>query len=94
MYILENPVLQRELLVNLRTNRAFLLLAIYQILLAAVVLVAWPDAERLDLTSNPPSATKLVNLFFLGQYVIASLMAPSFAAVSYTHLTLPTIYSV
>ena len=50
MYILENPVLQRELLVNLRTNRAFLLLAIYQILLAAVVLVAWPDAERLDLT--------------------------------------------
>ena len=84
MYILENPVLQRELLVNLRTNRAFLLLAIYQILLAAVVLVAWPDAERLDLTSNPPSATKLVNLFFLGQYVIASLMAPSFAAGAIT----------
>ena len=84
MYIFENPVLQRELLVNLRTNRAFLLLAVYQILLAAVVLVAWPDAERLDLTSNPPSATKLVNLFFLGQYVIASLMAPSFAAGAIT----------
>ena len=84
MYILENPVLQRELLVNLRTNRAFLLLAMYQVLLAVVVLVAWPTAERLDLTSNPPSATKLVNLFFLGQYVIASLMAPSFAAGTIT----------
>ncbi len=84
MYILENPVLQRELLVNLRTNRAFFLLAMYQILLAVVVLVAWPTAERLDLTSNPPSATKLVNLFFLGQYVIASLMAPSFAAGTIT----------
>jgi ABC-type transport system involved in multi-copper enzyme maturation permease subunit len=84
MYILENPVLQRELLVNLRTNRAFLLLAMYQLLLAGVVLIAWPPVERLDLTSNPPSATKLVNLFFLGQYVIASLMAPSFAAGTIT----------
>ena len=84
MYLFENPVLQRELLVNLRTNRAFLLLAVYQLLLAGVVLLAWPTAERLDLTSNPPSATKLVNLFFLGQYVIASLMAPSFAAGAIT----------
>ncbi len=33
MYVFENPVLQRELLVNLRTNRAFLLLAVYQVLL-------------------------------------------------------------
>ncbi|MCG8648862.1 MAG: ABC transporter permease [Pirellulales bacterium] len=84
MYVLENPVLQRELLVNLRTNRAFLLLAVYQLLLAGVVLLAWPSDERLDLTTNPPSAQKLVNLFFLGQYVIASLMAPSFAAGAIT----------
>ena len=84
MYLLENPVLQRELLVNLRTNRAFLLLAMYQLMLAGVVLLAWPTDQRLDLTSNPPSATKLVNLFFLGQYVIASLMAPSFAAGAIT----------
>jgi len=84
MYVFENPVLQRELLVNLRTNRSFLLLALYQLLLAAVVLIAWPSAERLDLTTNPPSAQKLVNLFFLGQYVIASLMAPSFAAGAIT----------
>ncbi len=84
MYLFENPVLQRELLGNLRTNRAFLLLGLYQLLLAVVVLMAWPPEERLDLTSNPASATKLVNLFFLGQYVIASLMAPSFAAGTIT----------
>ena len=84
MYILENPVMQRELLVNLRTKRAFLLLAVYQILLAAVVLAAWPTDTRLDLSSTPASATKLVNLFFLGQYVIASLMAPSFASGTIT----------
>ena len=43
--------------------------------------------SRLDLTTNPPSAQKLVNLFFLGQYVIASLMAPSFAAGAITGQT-------
>jgi len=84
MYLLENPVLQRELLVNLRTGRSFLLLAAYQIMLAAVVLIAWPSDERLDLSSNPPSARRLVDLFFLGQYLIASLMAPSFAAGAIT----------
>ena len=84
MYLLENPVLQRELLVNLRTGRSFVLLASYQLLLAMVVLVAWPTDERLDLSTSPPSARRLVDLFFLGQYVIASLMAPSFAAGAIT----------
>ncbi len=84
MYVFENPVLQRELLVNLRTHRAFMLLAVYQVLLAIVVLAAWPSDARLDLTTNPPSARKLVNLFFLGQYIIASLIAPSFAAGAIT----------
>ncbi len=84
MYVFENPVLQRELLVNLRTLRAFVLLALYQMLLSAVVIVAWPSDTVLDLTSNPQSAKQLVDLFFLGQYVIASLMAPSFAAGAIT----------
>ena len=34
MYLLENPVLQRELLVNLRMTRGFVLLFLYQALLA------------------------------------------------------------
>jgi ABC-type transport system involved in multi-copper enzyme maturation permease subunit len=84
MELVQNPVLQRELLVNLRTWRAVFLLAVYQILLAGVVLLAWPADERLDLSSNPTSAKKLVDLFFLGQYVLASLMAPSFAAGAIT----------
>src|SRR5437667_22154 len=37
MYLLENPVLQRELLVNLRMRRAFVLLFAYVALLGAVV---------------------------------------------------------
>ena len=37
MYVFENPVLQRELLVNLRMPRAFVLLLVYQVLLAILV---------------------------------------------------------
>ena len=66
MYLFENPVLQRELLVNLRMPRAFVLLFLYQVLLAAVVYFAWPkDNMRLDLTESPGSTSTLVDLFFL-----------------------------
>jgi len=84
MYLLENPVLQRELLVNLRMTRAFVLLFFYVAMLGAVVYVAWPSQQRLDLTSSPEEAKRLVNLFFLGQYILMSLMAPSFAAGAIT----------
>lgn len=84
MYLTQNPVMQRELLVNLRTPRAFVLLLLYQLLLATVVYFAWPQDSRLDLTNNPAAARNLVDLFFVGQYVLASLMAPSFAAGTIT----------
>lgn len=80
MYFLDNPVLQRELLVNLRMRRGFVLLFAYVALLGVVVYVAWPAVERLDLTKNPEAAKRLINMFFLGQYVLLSLMTPSFAA--------------
>ena len=87
MFVVENPVLQRELLVNLRMGRAFVLLFLYQALLGAVVYFAWPQDTRLDLTVNSNSGAqtrRLVDLFFVGQYVLASMMAPSFAAGSIT----------
>ena len=84
MYLLENPVLQRELLVNLRMVRGFVLLFFYVAALGAVVYVAWPNSQRLDLTTSPAEAKQLVNLFFLGQYVLLALMAPSFAAGTIT----------
>ena len=88
MFVLENPVLQRELLVNLRMGRAFVLLLLYQALLGAVVYFAWPQDTRLDLTAGSAQraadASGWSNLFFVGQYVLASMMAPSFAAGSIT----------
>jgi ABC-type transport system involved in multi-copper enzyme maturation permease subunit len=84
MYVLENPVLQRELLSNLRMGRAFILLFAYVALLGGVVYLAWPEDQTLDLTRNPEASKRLVDLFFLGQYLLVSLMAPSFAAGAIT----------
>src|SRR5712671_7999797 len=83
MYIRENPVLQRELLTNLRMSRAFVLLFVYVALLGCLVYLAWPQEQRLDL-AQPTAAKRLVNLFFFGQFMLASLMAPSFAAGAIT----------
>jgi ABC-type transport system involved in multi-copper enzyme maturation permease subunit len=83
MYVRENPVLQRELLTNLRMTRAFVLLFVYVALLGGVVYLAWPQEQRLDM-AQPEAAKRLVNLFFFGQYMLASMMAPSFAAGAIT----------
>ncbi len=83
MYLTQNPVLQHELLANLRRPRAFLLLAAYVVLLGGIVLLAWPQERVLDMTQTQ-AAQRLVGLFFLGQYLLASLMAPSFAAGAIT----------
>ncbi|TWT99219.1 ABC-2 family transporter protein [Botrimarina colliarenosi] len=83
MYLTQNPVLQHELLANLRRPRAFLLLAAYVVLLGGIVLLAWPQQRVLDM-ARPEEAQRLVGLFFFGQYLLASLMAPSFAAGAIT----------
>jgi ABC-type transport system involved in multi-copper enzyme maturation permease subunit len=84
MLLVDNPVLQRELLTNLRAPRAFVLMLVYQIALAAVVLIAYPRDARIDLSRESASAQRLVDFFFVGQFAIASLMAPSFTAGSIT----------
>jgi ABC-type transport system involved in multi-copper enzyme maturation permease subunit len=83
MYFFNNPVLQRELVVNLRMTRGFLLLFAYVAALGLLVFAAWPADQTLDL-AQPEKARALVNLFFFGQYVLVSLMTPSFAAGAIT----------
>jgi len=80
---LENPVLQRELVSNLRMNRTFVLLFVYVGLLGLLVYAAWPGEQRIDMT-NSEQAKPLVNLLFLGQYMLMSMMAPAFAAGAIT----------
>lgn len=76
-----NPVLQRELVANLRSPRAFALHGTFLLLLGVVVVAAWPRETKIDVT-NPSAARRLVELFFGGQFVLAALTAPAFAAGS------------
>jgi ABC-type transport system involved in multi-copper enzyme maturation permease subunit len=57
---------------------------VYQLALAAVIVIAYPKETRIDLTTESAAAQRLVNFFFIGQFAIASLMAPSFAAGAIT----------
>ena len=74
MYLIENPVLQRELLVNLRMTRAFVLLFLYQALLGVVVFFAWPDEEQLNLSGTGGEGQRLGDLFFRFDNVPGSKM--------------------
>src|SRR4051794_24164438 len=84
MWFRDNPVLARELLVNLRSNRAFVLQFIYVAFLAAVVYFKWPTGEDGARQVSSGVAQQLFDLFFLGQFFLVALVAPSFAAGSIT----------
>lgn len=61
----------------------FVLQAFFLFLLGTLVVAAWPKERKIDI-SNPTSAQQLVELFFAGQFLLASLTAPAFAAGSLT----------
>src|SRR3954468_3402725 len=84
MWFRDNPVLSRELLVNLRSPRAFILQLLYVSFLAAVVYFYWPAGEDGARQVSSGVAQRLFDLFFLGQFFLVALLAPTFAAGSIT----------
>ena len=84
MLFRDNPVLTRELLVNLRSPRAFALQLAYVVFLAAVVYFSWPPEAGGTSQVGPGKARRLFDLFFLGQFFLVALVAPTFAAGSIT----------
>jgi ABC-type transport system involved in multi-copper enzyme maturation permease subunit len=83
MYLRDNPVLAHELLVNLRMRRAFILMFLYVLALGAVVYIPWPAEGGVEIGAAD-KAQQLFNIFFLGQFALVALMAPSYAAGSIT----------
>jgi ABC-type transport system involved in multi-copper enzyme maturation permease subunit len=85
----DNPVLSRELLVNLRSNRAFILQFVYVTFLGTLVYFAWSNLVVVEGRSgiaqvSSGAAQSLFELFFLGQFFLVALVAPTFAAGSIT----------
>jgi len=79
---IENPVLRRELLTALRSNKAFTLQFIFLAALAAVVYLAWPDKGLV--ASSSELTRKLFRTFGQSQLVLLSIMAPAFSASAMT----------
>ena len=84
MLLRDNPVLTRELLVNLRSSRAFLLQFAYVAFLCVMVYFPWPSGEGVGHLVSSGQSERLFKLFFLGQFFLVALMAPTFAAGSIT----------
>ncbi|GAC1472195.1 MAG: ABC transporter permease [Isosphaeraceae bacterium] len=84
MIFRENPVLMRELLVNLRSPRSFLLQFLYVIFLGSMVFFYWPSGVDSGRQVSSGVARRLFDLFFLGQFFLIALVAPTFAAGSIT----------
>ncbi len=84
MFLRDNPVLIRELLVNLRSHKAFVLQFCYVVFLGAVVYFRWPGGDDANRQVGAGLARRLFDLFFLGQFFLVALVAPSFAAGSIT----------
>jgi ABC-type transport system involved in multi-copper enzyme maturation permease subunit len=84
MLLRDNPVLIRELLVTLRSPRSFVLQLIYVCVLGSLVFFYWPAGESGARQVSPAVARTLFDLFFLGQFFLVALMAPTFASGSIT----------
>ena len=84
MLFRDNPVLNRELLVTLRSPRSFVLQLLYVCALGALVYFRWPAGEEGARQVSPGVARALYDIFFLGQFFLVALMAPTFAAGSIT----------
>ncbi len=82
MILRDNPVLSRELLVNLRDNRSFLIQLLYVAGLGAMVYLAWPVAKEGYNQVSSGAAQSLFDLFFFGQFFLVALVSPAFAAGS------------
>ena len=84
MLFRDNPVLNRELLVTLRSPQAFALQLAYVIFLSVVVYFYWPGGDDASRQVSAGVARRLFELFFLGQFFLVALVAPSFASGTIT----------
>ena len=80
---IENPVLRRELLTALRSNKAFTLHFFFLAALAFVVYRIWPD-DNVEITSGDTLTRQIFHIFGESQLVLVSILAPAFSASAMT----------
>jgi len=78
---IENPVLRRELLTALRSNKAFILQFFFLLALGGVVYLAWPSEL---ISTSSALARKLFRTFGQSQLVLLAILSPAFSASAMT----------
>jgi ABC-type transport system involved in multi-copper enzyme maturation permease subunit len=78
---IENPVLRRELLTALRSNKAFILHFVFLLGLGLVVYLAWPPGQ---VSTAADLARKLFHTFGQSELVLLAMLAPAFSASAMT----------
>ena len=78
---IENPVLRRELLTALRSNKSFILQFFFLLIQGAVIYVAWPT-ELVSTSSE--KAHRLFRVFGQGELILLSVLSPAFSASAMT----------
>src|SRR5256885_13074678 len=73
---IENPVLRRELLTALRSNKAFILHFCFLVALGFVVYKIWP-LDGVEITSGDQLTRHLFHIFGESQLVLVSILAPA-----------------
>lgn len=78
---IENPVLRRELLTALRSNKSFILQFVYLSMLGFVIYNFWPTEA---ISTGDLLTRKLFRTFGISQLILLSMLSPAFSASSMT----------
>ena len=79
---MENPVLRREFMTNLRTSKAAFMGGAFVVLLSFLVLFMWPASGAVSLSAQ--SSREMFILLSMGLLALVTMIAPAFTAVSIT----------
>jgi ABC-type transport system involved in multi-copper enzyme maturation permease subunit len=92
--MIRNPIIHKEVLSSLRTNKAYLMQAMFLLITAALVLLYWPDGGLQDVDGY--RALRIFRTLTIGELVLVILFAPAFTAASITgereHNTWESLY--
>lgn len=80
--MLANPIIKKELLTQLRSRRAGIMLFAFILVLCAIVYLLWPQTGVYSL--NAFRSREIFTVFLMGQLLMVILFTPAFSASSIT----------
>lgn len=80
--MIANPIIRKEVLSSLRTNKAIILQALFLLVLAALVWVFWPPGGLQDIGGQ--KARNLLAIIAIGELLMVAMFSSAFTAAAIT----------